>query len=288
LTGSLSTGATTLSLSAVSSALTVPKGQRIWLTGNKSVVIAKTIALSATAANSVPIEAAQVSESTGAAAVVKVICSGLHITGTFSKWAQAVVLSDVYGADITADFILNGKYDILLSGSRADSIRIRKSRFISCGQKNDGSLLSNIHLGTNGDNIRITDCEFEPHGSPLVNRNVFGGTELSNVAVESSYFGGSSLAAIAIGPQSSNASQNGKICIHGNTYRNVTSLVPPGTIQGFYVGSVYQGYASTAPATGYWNAGDVLVNPNPVIGEPKGWRCTTAGIPGTWVVDGVL
>ncbi|GAA3413080.1 hypothetical protein ACFFNY_01015 [Paenibacillus hodogayensis] len=69
-----------------------------------------------------------------------------------------------------------------MSGSRADSIRIDRSRFLSGGQKKDGSLLANIHLGTTGDHVSITGSEFEPHGNPAVSRNVFGGAELSKVA----------------------------------------------------------------------------------------------------------
>jgi hypothetical protein len=288
LTSALTAGATTISLSAVSTALTVPKGQRIWLTGEKSVIIAKTTPLSATAANTVPIEPSSVTENSGAAVSIKVVCSGLTITGRFSKWEQGVMLSDVYGARVEAEFMLNGKYDVLLAGNRADCIRINKSRFIAGGRKNDGSLLANIHLGTTGDRISVTECDFEPQGAPLVNRHIFGGAELSNVMIGGNDFGGSTLVSIAVGPQSNAASQRGEICIHGNTYKGGTALVAPGTIQGTYVGGAFQGFAASAPSAGYWRAGDTLANEAPAAGAPKGWRCTATGTPGTWVSEGNL
>ncbi|MEF3312384.1 hypothetical protein PV433_26205 [Paenibacillus sp. GYB004] len=284
----LAPGAASITLSAVSTAFTVPSGQRIRLTNGKSVVIAKTMPLSATGTNHVPIERSEVAENAGAAAFIQVICSGLKIKGSFSKWEQGVMLSDVNGAIIEADFERNGKYDLLLSGSRADAIRISRSRFQSGGQKQDGTLMANIHLGTNGDNVSIVGCDFEPVGLPIVHRNIVGGTELSNVTISGNHFGGSTLPSVAIGPQSAAASQLGKICMTGNTSANGTTLTAPGTIQGRYVGGLYQGFAEDVPATGYWRTGDSLTNLSPAAGSPKGWRCVATGTPGTWVSEGNL
>lgn len=288
LTAPLAVGATAITLSPVSTALTVPKGHRIWLTGNKSVKIAKTIRLSATASNTVQIEPAQVSENSGAAAVVKVVCSGVTFTGSYSKWEQGIMLSDVNGAQVEAQFLQNGKYDVILSGSRSDNIRIDKSTFVSGGQKNNGTLLANVHLGTTGDRISITASNFEPQGSPLVNRHIVGSSELSNVSISGNDFGGSTLEPIAVGPQSAAASQNGKISIYGNTCKNGAAPVAAGTIQGRYVGGSFHGIANAAPTTGHWRSGDLLVNEAPAVGSPKGWRCTATGTPGTWVSEGNL
>jgi len=46
--------------------------------------------------------------------------------------------------------------------------------------------------------------------------------------------------------------------------------------------------AAAAPTTETWAVGDVCINSNPVVGQPKGWRCTVAGTPGTWVSEGNL
>lgn len=55
----------------------------------------------------------------------------------------------------------------------------------------------------------------------------------------------------------------------------------------------YNGFSSViettaAPAALEWVAGDRAVNRAPVVGQPKGWVCTVAGSPGTWVSEGNL
>lgn len=47
--------------------------------------------------------------------------------------------------------------------------------------------------------------------------------------------------------------------------------------------------ASATPTTGFNSAvGDWIVQSVPVVGSPKGWRCTLAGNPGTWPSEGNL
>lgn len=43
-----------------------------------------------------------------------------------------------------------------------------------------------------------------------------------------------------------------------------------------------------APTTGAWLLGERVVNDVPAVGSPKGWVCTVAGSPGTWVSEGNL
>jgi hypothetical protein len=47
-------------------------------------------------------------------------------------------------------------------------------------------------------------------------------------------------------------------------------------------------YGSAAPLTGTHNIGDICINSAPAVGNPKGWRCTVSGTPGTWVSEGNL
>lgn len=47
-------------------------------------------------------------------------------------------------------------------------------------------------------------------------------------------------------------------------------------------------WASAAPTSGTWEVGDKVFNQIPSIGQPKGWVCTVAGTPGTWVSEGNL
>ncbi|MBC8609505.1 hypothetical protein H8703_09390, partial [Bifidobacterium faecale] len=47
-------------------------------------------------------------------------------------------------------------------------------------------------------------------------------------------------------------------------------------------------WTTAAPTTGAWVVGDMAINASPAVGQPKGWRCTVAGTPGTWVSEGNL
>lgn len=46
--------------------------------------------------------------------------------------------------------------------------------------------------------------------------------------------------------------------------------------------------ATAAPTSGTWKVGDHVFNSSPSVGQPKGWVCTVAGTPGTWVSEGNL
>lgn len=45
---------------------------------------------------------------------------------------------------------------------------------------------------------------------------------------------------------------------------------------------------TSSPVAGTWAVGDRVLKSNPAIGQPKGWVCTVAGTPGTWVSEGNL
>ena len=45
---------------------------------------------------------------------------------------------------------------------------------------------------------------------------------------------------------------------------------------------------TAAPTTGEHERGDYVMNSLPSVGAPKGWVCTVAGTPGTWVSTGNL
>jgi hypothetical protein len=45
---------------------------------------------------------------------------------------------------------------------------------------------------------------------------------------------------------------------------------------------MYVQSGTAAPTTGNWLAGDLVINSAPSVGGTWGWRCTTAGTPGTW------
>lgn len=47
-------------------------------------------------------------------------------------------------------------------------------------------------------------------------------------------------------------------------------------------------FATAIPTTGTWPVGSNVKNSAPAVGQPKGWICTVAGTPGTWVSEGNL
>lgn len=57
----------------------------------------------------------------------------------------------------------------------------------------------------------------------------------------------------------------------------------------FFVGLKLPIDFDTAPPTrGTWPRGWVRFNSLAAVGAPKGWQCTVAGTPGTWVSQGNL
>jgi parallel beta-helix repeat protein len=60
-------------------------------------------------------------------------------------------------------------------------------------------------------------------------------------------------------------------------------------IGNFGTGFIIQQYGSAIPSGSDTRAiGDQVIQSVPVAGNPKGWRCTVAGSPGTWVSEGNL
>jgi hypothetical protein len=71
------------------------------------------------------------------------------------------------------------------------------------------------------------------------------------------------------------------------------SVVPSQVLNnGWQVNAVYEGRRLSMnglpPASGTWLRGDYVRNGAPAVGSPKGWYCTVAGTPGTWVSEGNL
>lgn len=58
-------------------------------------------------------------------------------------------------------------------------------------------------------------------------------------------------------------------------------------LAGFY-GSIEVYAGTAAPTSGTYKQGDKMINSAPSVGNPKGWVCTVAGTPGTWVSEGNL
>ena len=73
----------------------------------------------------------------------------------------------------------------------------------------------------------------------------------------------------------------------GNQFSSVTSN-HTGCFDGFIDNAVVRISAAAAPIANTWDIGDHVRNSVPAVGSPKGWYCTVAGTPGTWVSEGNL
>ena len=82
--------------------------------------------------------------------------------------------------------------------------------------------------------------------------------------------------------------------VQDNVFVNVTNNVSggPGAYTAAYIaqrfGNKIYFQSASAPAVGDWIVGDRAQQLTPVVGQPKGWMCTVAGAPGTWVSEGNL
>lgn len=60
------------------------------------------------------------------------------------------------------------------------------------------------------------------------------------------------------------------------------------SVSDFLLGGKRMMMGTAAPTTGTYAQGDYVRNSAPAVGQPKGWICTVAGTPGTWVSEGNL
>jgi hypothetical protein len=159
----------------------------------------------------------------------------------------------------------NSKGSIWLdqAGSATYNVTFDNSRFTNAGFPNTSAGTRNLVLQTSGD-VNFYNCSI-------------GRTTTD--AIANSYI---------------EASGSGDLVLTDCTF---TSLAAPGTeifgaqvvkIAGGLGNRYRQYYASAAPLTGTWSVGDRVFNRVPSVGQPKGWICTVAGTPGTWVSEGNL
>jgi hypothetical protein len=83
--------------------------------------------------------------------------------------------------------------------------------------------------------------------------------------------------------------------VQDNVFVNVATKTSGAAISGFDVVYIAQRFGdkiyfqnASAPSVGTWIVGDRAQQLTPVVGQPKGWMCTVAGSPGTWVSEGNL
>lgn len=68
-----------------------------------------------------------------------------------------------------------------------------------------------------------------------------------------------------------------------------TNRIGVSQIQNDGTGTIISMFGSAIPSSSHdHSVGDRIIQSVPVVGSPKGWRCTVAGTPGTWVSEGNL
>jgi hypothetical protein len=75
---------------------------------------------------------------------------------------------------------------------------------------------------------------------------------------------------------------NAATCVYANNQS------PSGTNGCRFPSAKFVDYSSASPSSGIHAVGALSINSVPAIGQPKGWRCTVNGSPGTWVSEGNL
>ena len=92
---------------------------------------------------------------------------------------------------------------------------------------------------------------------------------------------------------------DGPWLITGNVFNNISGNVcHAGPFQGIMLrasgvtsatkADIIEVTNTVAPTVGTWVVGDHVRNSTPAVGQDKGWFCTVAGTPGTWVSEGTL
>jgi hypothetical protein len=149
------------------------------------------------------------------------------------------------------------------AGAASYDVFFENCQFINAGFPSTSAGTRNISIETSG-SVNFYNC--------LIGRS--GGTSIANYYIEANgtgdlIFTDCTFTSLAAPTADFTGSQVRKIAGGlGNRYR--------------------QYYASAAPTTGTWSVGDRVFNSVPSVGQPKGWLCTVAGTPGTWVSEGNL
>lgn len=149
------------------------------------------------------------------------------------------------------------------SGVATYDVFFENCQFINAGFSNTTAGARNIAIATSG-NVNFYNC--------LIGRSTTDA--IANFYIE--------------------AGGTGNLILTDCTFTALAA--PTGDITGAQVSKIAGGlgnryrqyYASAVPTTGTWSVGDRVFNSVPSVGQPKGWICTVAGTPGTWVSEGNL
>lgn len=186
---------------------------------------------------------------------------------------QSTASVQINDASFDGRFYAGANNGVTLSGAATGTLRVR------------GSLYTGLNLAKPIDVASFTDVTLDgatlegatPYRSSFTNT---GKLVMRNVKV----VGGSSVGGIyaTAGPS--------EALVENLTLSGVTGTpgLPARTYHAKTATGQVVGMGTAAPTTGTWAVGDEIKNRTPAVGSPKGWVCTVAGTPGTWVSTGNL
>ena len=181
-----------------------------------------------------------------------------------------VYLTYTDNADITCCYFGQGNQGI---GSSAADINLRNcsSAIVKSNTFNqdlDTNSIYNVYVLNGGKGIILEGNTFWKHQTDTI----------TYPTASSIYLNGSG------------ASGENDFIIGNNWFAStvINPVLPTSSRRSITIGNRRIGFATTIPTGGVWNVGDRIFNINVAVGQPKGWICTIAGEPGTWVSEGNL
>ena len=222
-------------------------------------------------------------------------CQSTDATNGYSLWVQ----------DATGSIIANNR--ITRPGTDARSCLVVQAAIASV----DGMIVSgNIVSGGDGVTANVTAAVGLTIQANITGNTINGGgsssqglaiTRLTRSSVTGNYVFGAAVglyitactdvrgASNIVRVTSANRFLSDGGC--NNVFFDQTNDFDPtdsGKIQNLVVGCNIEQRNNGSPGGGNWQLGDRIAQSSPAVGQPKGWMCTVAGAPGTWVSEGNL
>lgn len=172
-------------------------------------------------------------------------------------------------------------------------------------------ITGNIIRGGTYAGVRFERTSTFVNNNVSVSANTVSGGSAANICYRfGSVVGGIVSGNIGIANTTNSCTVSGstQLRLTGNNFTTsgTTSFVTSGTCTGSYydktnysgnsyafiqnaaTGLIVEFLGNAVPLASNWAVGDRVEQSVPVVGQPKGWRCTVAGVPGTWISEGNL
>ena len=213
-----------------------------------------------------------------------------EIAGTLQAVSGNTGLINLFGGTVN---VLIGQSEFWnIFGTEITSLTVGTATGVPTNFKLFGSNIGTLTAGTADSAATFNNCVINAVTSFLSN-GVYNDCIISNgSAITASY-----VACVfnnTIINASVNISQVGaqRMSFIGQTYVNGTLSLNSGSTSACVFGPEFrvnsQSGLNTPPNGSAWLVGDTTKNIAPAVGSPKGWICTVAGTPGTWVSMGNL